>query len=129
METPLRFADDAAERTAETLLCRLALDHATTFRAVREALTKLGRNGALADDQRVLLDLRDMRFLLTTPEAEALADELSSADALGRHSVALVAQMGVQYGVARMVCTLAELRGGRVKAFMDDREAVDWLMG
>lgn len=108
---------------------RLAVPDAATFREVREAMRTLARDGSLGEMQPVLLDLREVRFLPTTPEAEALADELSSTDALGAHTVALVVQLGAQYGVARMVCTLAELRGGRVKAFTDDRAAVDWLMG
>lgn len=108
---------------------RLDLLDARSFREIRESVRTLSRDGGLAEDQPVLVDLRRLRFLPTTPEAEALADELSSTDVLGAHHVALVVQLGAQYGVARMVCTLAELRGGRVGAFTDDRAAEDWLMG
>ncbi len=108
---------------------RLELLNAINFREVREAMRGVLSDGSLAQEQPVLLDLREVRFLPTTPEAEALADELSAADGLGSHQVALLVQLGAQYGIARMVCTLAELRGGRVKAFTDDRAAVDWLIG
>ncbi len=108
---------------------RLELANAVNFREVREGIRALARDGSVAPGQAVLIDLRDVRFLPTTPEAEALADELSASEALGAHTVALLVQLGAQYGIARMVCTLAELRGGRVKAFTDDRAAVDWLMG
>ncbi len=107
---------------------RLELVNAVNFREVREGMRALARDGSLAPEQPVLIDLRDVRFLPTTPEAEALADELSAAESLGTHPAALLVQLGAQYGIARMVCTLAELRGGRVKAFTDDRAAVDWLM-
>ncbi len=110
-------------------LRRLELVNAVNYREVRDGIRGLVDDGSLGEEQPVLIDLRDVRFLPTTPEAEALADELSGADSLGRHAVALLVQLGAQYGIARMVCTLAELRGGRVKAFTDDRAAVDWLMG
>lgn len=128
-ERGVRLAVEQSVKQLPTGLRRLELFSALTFREVRESIGGMVRDGSLAEAQPVLLDLRDVRFLPTTPEAEALADELSSSDALGRHAVALVVQPGAQYGVARMVCTLAELRGGRVKAFTDDRAAVDWLMG
>ncbi len=108
---------------------RIDLPGASTFRDIRESILSASRDGSLAENQPVLIDLRLVRFLPTSPETEALADELSSSDALGRHPVALVVQSGAQYGMARMVCTLAELRGGKVRAFTDDRAAVDWLMG
>lgn len=108
---------------------RLDLLEAKSFREIRESVRTLSRDGSVAEDQPVLIDLRRVRFLPTTPESEAFADELSSTDVLGAHPVALVVQLGAQYGVARMVCTLAELRGGRVRAFTDDRAAVEWLMG
>ena len=114
---------------AEAGVRRLDLLDAKNFREIRESVRTLSRDGSVAEQQPVLIDLRRVRFLPTTPEAEAMADELSSMDVLGAHQVALVVQLGAPYGVARMVCTLAELRGGRVKAFTDDRAAVDWLMG
>lgn len=102
---------------------------AATLREMRDSLAALVHDGSLAPGQPVLIDLRDVRFLPTTPEAEALADEFSGQDSLGGHAVALVVQLGAQFGVARMICTMAELRGGKVKTFTDDRVAVDWLMG
>jgi hypothetical protein len=109
-------------------LRRLDLPGASSFREVRESIRTLSRDGSLAESQPVLIDLRLMRFLPTSPESEALADELSSQDVLGAHRVALVVQQGAQFGMARMVCTLAELRAGHVRAFTDDRSAVEWLM-
>lgn len=102
---------------------------ASSYREMRDSLVALTRDGSLAPGQPVLVDLRAVRFLPTGAEAEALADEFSSTDSLGSHPVALVVQLGAQFGVARMICTMAELRGGRVKTFTDDRVAVDWLMG
>ncbi len=110
-------------------LRRLDFANVAGFRQVRARLVDVLADGSLAPAQPVLIDLRDIGFLPTTPEAEALADEFSSQDTLGAHAVALLVHAGAQFGIARMVCTLAELRGGRVKAFTDDRAAVDWLMG
>lgn len=129
MELPITLANGHAVMPMAAGPRRLELVNAVNFREVRAAISGMLGDGSLAPEQPVLLDLREVRFLPTTPEAEALADELSGMDALGRHTVALLVQLGAQYGIARMVCTLAELRGGRVKAFTDDRAAVDWLMG
>ncbi len=125
----MQLVQHAPARHSAAGLRRLELANAVNFREVREGIRGLLGDGSLAPRQPVLIDLRDVRFLPTTPEAEALADELSGTDSLGNHAVALLVHLGAQYGMARMVCTLAELRGGRVKAFTDDRAAVDWLMG
>ena len=129
MGLPMQLANGRVVPRSGVGLRRLELLNAVNYREVREGIRGLLGDGSLAAEQPVLIDLREVRFLPTTPEAEALADELSGADALGTHTVALLVQLGAQYGIARMVCTLAELRGGRVKAFTDDRAAVDWLMG
>lgn len=129
MERSVQLADGHVVPKPGAGLRRLECVNAVNYREVREGIRGLSSDGSLAADQPVLIDLREVRFLPTTPEAEALADELSVAEGLGAHAVALLVQLGAQYGIARMVCTLAELRGGRVRAFTDDRAAVDWLMG
>jgi hypothetical protein len=77
----------------------------------------------------VLLDARDLTLLPSPAETEVLAGLLANQRVLGRHRVALVVRAGTQYGVARMVCTLAELRGADAKVFMEEPAALAWLAG
>ncbi|MBI4409090.1 MAG: hypothetical protein HY561_05250 [Gemmatimonadetes bacterium] len=87
----------------------------------------LGEDPVLAPGAAVLLDLRDAMFVLNVGDAERLAGLLADDRVLGAHRVALVVQSGAHYGMARMVCTLAELRGGDASAFSDERAALSWL--
>jgi hypothetical protein len=87
----------------------------------------LAADPVLAPGAAVLLDLRDATFVLNVGDAERLASLLADERILGAHRVALVVQSGAHYGMARMVCTFAELRGGDAGAFSDERAALSWL--
>lgn len=77
----------------------------------------------------VLLDLRDVMLVLNAGDAQRLAGLLADDRVLGAHRVALVVRPGAHYGMAQMVCTFAEVRGGDAGAFSDDRAALMWLQG
>ncbi len=93
------------------------------------ALRDLACSPELALGIPVLLDARDLRLLPNAAEAEVLAGLLANQGVLGRHRVAVVVNAGAQYGVARMVCTLAELRGADAKVFTEEPQALSWLVG
>jgi hypothetical protein len=93
------------------------------------ALRDLAGTPELAPGIPVLLDVRAVKLLPNPAEAEVLAGLLANQGVLGRHRVAVVVNGGTQYGVARMVCTVAELRGADAKVFMEEPAALSWLVG
>ena len=78
--------------------------------------------------QRLLLfDLRGRDTLPTKEMADRAA--LALEELTPRISaVALVARMGAQYGCARMVDSVAMIRGVPVRTFIDADEASAWLL-
>ena len=69
------------------------------------------------------------QWALRPDNAYLLAGLLANQGVLGRHRVAHVVNAGTQYGVARMVCTLAELRGADARVFTEEPQALSWLAG
>jgi hypothetical protein len=75
----------------------------------------------------LLLDFRAHGFTPGPTEANALVAALARLCALRFPPVAILTNLGTQYGGARMLCTLGELRGCRAEAFHDEAEAWCWL--
>jgi len=70
----------------------------------------------------LMVDFRTHGFALGSRDAEVLATGFSAYP-----SVAILTDLGVSYGCARMVSTLVELRGSLSAAFYDEAEAWRWL--
>ena len=77
----------------------------------------------------VLMDFRAPGLTPGAREANALITALIGLCAERVPPVAILANPGAQYGGARMLCTLGELRGCRAAAFRDEAEAWAWLRG
>lgn len=75
----------------------------------------------------LLIDVRELTEVPSRAEALEITDALVSVQALGRRRVAMLARAGALFGVVRMVCTLADMRGALVGAFTDEESALDWL--
>ncbi len=75
----------------------------------------------------VLIDIRDRPDLPNRVEAGAIADGLANVQVVRGYRIAVLALPGAQFGVARMVSALAELRGASLGAFSDEHEALAWL--
>jgi len=70
----------------------------------------------------LMLDFRTHGFALSSREADALATGLAAYPL-----VAILTNLGVSYGCARMVSTLVELRGSPSSVFHEEAEAWRWL--
>lgn len=75
----------------------------------------------------LLLDFRAQGFTPSAREANALVSVLRALCARRVPPVAILANPGMQFGGARMLCTLGELDGCRTAAFRDEAEAWHWL--
>jgi hypothetical protein len=62
----------------------------------------------------------------TAREAYALTT-IADAEGVTEKAAALLVAGGLQYGVGRMIQTVAELRGSRVAVFTEEGAALDWL--
>ena len=121
--------DRVSPAESEPPVVRLRCPDGGSFADHVAALRDLACSPELAPGIPVLLDVRDVTLLPNPAEAEVLAGLLANQGVLGRHRVAVVVNAGTQYGVARMVCTLAELRGADAKVFTEEPQALSWLAG
>jgi hypothetical protein len=88
-----------------------------------QAACQVRKGGAAA----LLMDLRDRGFTPSATYANALVDALAGLGSAVNPPVALLTNPGLQYGGARMLCLLGELRGCVAAAFHDEFAAWAWL--
>jgi hypothetical protein len=100
---------------------------ASFFAADVAAIMARPDSAAPAPGASVLIDIRDLTELPSRGEAGAIADGLATVQVVGGHRMAILARAGAQFGVARMVSSLAELRGASLGAFTEEGEALQWL--
>jgi hypothetical protein len=106
---------------------RVCRRDASFFAADVAAIMARPGSAAPAPGASVLIDIRDLTELPSRGEAGAIADGLATVQVVGGHRMAILARAGAQFGVARMVSSLAELRGASLGAFTEEGEALQWL--
>jgi hypothetical protein len=75
----------------------------------------------------LLLDFRVQRLMPSEREATMLVAALRTLCGREVPPVAILANPGTQFSVARMMCTLGEVDGCRTAAFRDETAAWSWL--
>jgi anti-anti-sigma regulatory factor len=75
----------------------------------------------------VILDLTDVDYVPSADEARTLAKSFARLAKPRQCLMAIVAQAGVQYGVARMIETLSSIEDVTMAAFDSIEEAVTWM--
>jgi hypothetical protein len=96
----------------------------TDWLAAIDVGTLRAREGGAA---ALLLDFRAQGFTPGAREANALIETLVALCADRVPPVAILTNPGPQFGGARMLCTLGELRDCRAAAFRDEADAWRWL--
>ena len=92
------------------------------------ALRDLASDPALTPGAPVLVDTRAALFLPTQHQVLEIAALLAEERWLRGHRVAVVVGPGAQFGMARMISMMSELRGGVAGAFLDQEHAMTWLV-
>jgi len=98
--------------------------------SLREWLAELDLAAVKAQEgaaDALLLDFRVQGFMPSEREANTLVSALKVLCGRRVPPVAILANPGAQFGVARMLCTLGELDGCRTAAFRDETAAWGWL--
>ena len=96
-----------------------------SFESTRDGINEFAKDPRLGPDFGIVLDLRENDYTPSATEAPELT-HLYLEKFRGRPLAMIVSRL-VQFGVANMISTIAELRGGSVQAFRDRDEGEKWL--
>ncbi|HJQ98168.1 MAG TPA: hypothetical protein VJ826_07610 [Candidatus Polarisedimenticolaceae bacterium] len=96
-----------------------------SFESTRDGILEFSEDPRLGPDFGIVLDLRENDYTPSATEAPELTT-LYLERFRGRPLAMIVSRL-VQLGVANMISTIAELRGGSVQAFRDRGEGEKWL--
>lgn len=99
------------------------------FSSTLEALRRIGDDPRILAGMPVLMDVRELDYLATPPEVKEFASPDSIPSFFSGHSVALLVRPGTQFGVTRAFASRAESVGSRMKVFVEERTALEWLAG
>jgi hypothetical protein len=81
----------------------------------------------MAEDFDILVDARVTTFVPTADEAREIASVVSNPGVFLHHPIAVVVSEKVQYRIASMISSLANLKGATMQPFYDIEEAEVWL--
>jgi hypothetical protein len=98
-----------------------------TYESTHEGIEEFSQAAGLGPDFGILLDLRENDYTPSATEAHDLT--VLYLERFRGRPLAMVVSRLVQLGVANMISTIAELRGGSVRAFRDRNEGEAWVAG
>jgi hypothetical protein len=93
-----------------------------------EVLEALRTACARRPSSNIILDITRLLHVPTADEARELAEHIVRLSAPGHCVIAVVARLGAQYGVARMVESLSGVRDVTARAFTAVDEAAAWML-
>jgi hypothetical protein len=109
---------------------RVAVLGGERLRTVQDWLDAVDRGALRARHgtaEALLMDFRSAGYTPSAREARALVAALVGLCGERLPPVAILTNPGVQYGGARVLCMMGELRGCLASAFQDEDEAWRWL--
>ena len=107
------------------LIASGAFDFETARSAMQQVSESLERHLELG--LGILIDVRATDYTPSTTEIRHFANRHSEMTQTWKNPAAVVAPAGVRFGMARMMCALIELAGGKCSAFTEPDEARAWL--
>jgi hypothetical protein len=109
---------------------RVAVLGGERLRTVKDWLDAVDRGALRARHgtaEALLMDFRSAGYTPSAREARALVAALVGLCGDRLPPVAILTNPGVQYGGARVLCMMGELRGCQASAFQQEEEAWQWL--
>jgi hypothetical protein len=109
---------------------RVAVLGGERLRTVKDWLDAVDRGALRARHgtaEALLMDFRSAGYTPSAREARALVAALVGLCGERLPPVAILTNPGVQYGGARVLCMMGELRGCQASAFQEEDEAWRWL--
>lgn len=109
---------------------RVAVLGGERLRTVKDWLAAVDRGALRARHgtaEALLLDFRSAGYTPSAREARALVAALVGLCGERLPPVAILTNPGVQYGGARVLCMMGELRGCQASAFQEEEAAWEWL--
>ncbi|MEP0821403.1 MAG: hypothetical protein HRF44_01010 [Ignavibacterium sp.] len=97
------------------------------FKQAADALIAVTRDSRFVPGMALHLDVRKMEFVPTPDESWKLALTLRSLRKTLTGKVAVSVSAPLHYGVARVISTYAAVGGIRMKPFLQEHEAIEWL--
>jgi hypothetical protein len=116
------------EREPTRRRLRVALNGATQYPDFAAALAAAGAALREGPSYAVVVDLRGSPYAPSQREAQMLAEQLAELRHSFRGAIALLAGSALQFGVCRMIASMAEAAAVPVGAFRNDDEAEQWLL-
>jgi hypothetical protein len=97
-----------------------------SLEAARDTFANLINDSNLHRPFGLLIDVRTLSNVPSREESESLSKFAAVSDG-EKHFTALLVKRGIQYGIARTIQLLSELRGAQIDVFIDERAAQYWL--
>ncbi len=97
-----------------------------SLEAARDTFANLINDANLHRPFGLLIDVRELSNVPSQAESESISKFSAVGDGV-KHFTALLVKQGVQYGIARTIQLLSEMRGAHIDVFTDEHSAQYWL--
>jgi hypothetical protein len=92
-----------------------------------QAMVDLGEDLGFNPTFHVLVDLRNMEYMPSTSDVQALVSKLAELKSYFQGRIGIVVSGSFLFGMARMTCLLAETAGFNMIPFKDYDSALQWV--
>ncbi len=97
-----------------------------SLESARDTFANIVHDANLHQPFGLLIDVRELSNVPSQAESESISKFSALGDGI-KHFTALLVRQGIQYGIARTIQMLSELRGAQIDVFTDEPAAQYWL--